>query len=152
VKVTFTPYKVEIYHNYERIALHKRLQTPFKYTTDKEHLPAAHRFVAQLEPDRLLRMADEIHKDVKIYMGGILELDTHPEKLYKMCIGILNLAKKHGNERLINACQRAFEYGIYSYKTVKKILDKKLEKQNAVEELTESMPQHENVRGSDYYQ
>ncbi len=151
VKVTFTPYKVEIYHNYDRIALHKRWQTPFKYTTDKEHLPATHRFVAEMEPDRFLRLASEIHDDVKNYIGCILEFDTHPEQLFKMCTGILNLAKKYGNERLTKACQRAFDFGIYNYKTVKKILENRLEKHEADEELTESMPQHDNIRGSDYY-
>jgi hypothetical protein len=152
VKVTFTPYKVEIFYNYERIALHKRWHTQFKYTTDKEHLPPEHRFVAELQPDRLLRLASEIHPDVKIYVGSILEFEAHPEQLYKMCIGILNLAKKYGNERLISACQRALDFGIYNYKTVKKILENRLEKQQIDKELTESMPQHDNIRGSDYYQ
>jgi hypothetical protein len=69
-----------------------------------------------------------------------------------MCIGILNLAKKYGNERLISACQRALDFGIYNYKTVKKILENRLEKQQVDKELTESMPQHDNIRGSDYYQ
>lgn len=151
VKVTFTPYKVEIYHNYDRIALHKRWQTPFKYTTDKEHLPPSHRFVAELHPDRLLRQASEIHNDVKIFIGSILEFDAHPEQLYKMCTGVLNLAKKYGNERLIRACQRAHDFGIYDYRTVKKILENRLEKQETNEELPESMPPHDNIRGSDYY-
>jgi transposase len=150
VKVTFTPYKVEIFYNYERIALHKRWQTPYKYTTDKEHLPAAHRFVAEMEPDKLIRQADEIHYDVKVFITCILEQKAHSEQLFKMCTGILNLAKKYGNERLAKACERAYDFGVFNYKTLRKILENGLEKQTEDHDL-ESMPQHENIRGSDYY-
>ena len=86
VKVMFTNYKVEVFDNYQLIAIHKRLQRPFKYTTDKEHLPPAHRFVADLEPDKLLTMADEIHKDVKLYIAKILDIKQHPEYLAESTI------------------------------------------------------------------
>jgi transposase len=153
VKITFTAYKVEIYFNYERIAIHKRWQTPYKYTTDMEHLPANHRFVAELEPDKLLRMADEIHKDVKFYISCVLESNSkaHHEQLYKMCTGIIGLAKKYGNERLAKACQRAQDFGVFTYRIVKKILENGLDAQNVDEELTGAMPMHNNIRGNDYY-
>lgn len=152
VKLLFTNYNVEVYYNYERIAIHKRLQSPFKYTTDKEHLPAAHRFVAELEPDRILSMADDIHKDVKLYVAKILGMKQHPDHLNKVCIGVLNLSKKYGNERLIKACQRSLNFGIYNYRTIKKILENGLEV-NEDEDCIEKvdMPAHDNIRGSDYY-
>jgi hypothetical protein len=153
VKLMFTNYKVEIYFNYERVAIHKRLQSPFKYTTDKEHLPAAHRFVAELEPDKLLVAANGIHKDVRFYMTKILAQKQHPEKLQKVCLGILNLAKKYGNERLIRACQRGFSFDIYNYGTIKKILNSGLDVYDDDDETSPgtAMPQHDNIRGSEYY-
>lgn len=150
VKLMYSRYNVEIFHNYERIALHKRLQSPYKYTTDNEHLPANHKFVIELESDRILKQAEEIHKDVRVYMTRILGKKQYHEQSYKSCIGILNLAKKVGNERLIKACQRALEYGIYNYRTIKKILENRLEQQEEIiEDL--AMPQHDNIRGNDYY-
>ena len=152
VKIMFTSYNVEVFDNYRLIAIHKRLQSPFKYTTDKEHLPAAHRFVAELEPDKFLAMADEIHKDVKIYLTKILDIKQHPEYLYKICMGVLNLSKKYGNERLTKACQRSLVFGIYNYRIVKKILESGLdiyEDEDCIEKF--EMPQHDNIRGSDYY-
>lgn len=153
VKLMFTNYKVEIYFNYERIALHKRLQSPFKYTTDKEHLPPAHRFVAELEPDKLLAAAADIHKDVRLYLMKILAQKQHTEQLQKVCLGILNLAKKYGNERLIRACQRGLSFGVYNYGTIKKILNGGLDIYEEDDEVSPvaDMPQHDNIRGSDYY-
>lgn len=152
VKLMFTNYTVEIFHNYERIAIHKRLQSPFKYTTDKEHLPPAHRFVAELESDKLLTKADEIHKDVKLCVMKVLEMKQHPEKSYKICLGILNLSKKFGDLRLIRACQRALSFGIYNYKTIKKILENGLDVNEEDDDCIEAeMPQHDNIRGSEYY-
>ena len=151
VKVIFSRYNVEVFYNYERIALHKRTQSPYKYTTDKEHLPAAHRFVSELTPNRLLTLAEEIHKDVKLYISKILSKKQHHEQSYKICLGVLSFAKKVGNERLAKACRRALEYGIYNYRTIKKILEKGLDMQNddEIEEL--KMPQHDNIRGKNYY-
>jgi transposase len=153
VKLMFTRYTVEIFYEYERIAIHKRWQRPFKYTTDKEHLPAAHRFVAELESDKILSAADSIHKDVRLYVLKILSLKNHHvEQLYKVSMGVLNLSKKYGNERLIKACQRALSFDVHNYRTIKKILENGLDK-NDEEELVEEldMPQHNNIRGSDYY-
>jgi len=152
VKIMFTNYNVEVFYNYERIAIHKRLQSPYKYSTDIEHLPPTHRFVAELEPEKLLSIADEIHNDVKIYITKILELKHHPEYLYKVCMGVLNLSKKYGTERLTKACQRSLVFGVYNYRIIKKILESGLEIYEDEQEDTEKqMPLHDNIRGSDYY-
>jgi hypothetical protein len=152
VKVMFSRYTVEIFYNYERIAIHKRWKRPYKYTTDKEHLPATHRFIAELEPDRLLQQADEIHKDVKIYLSKIMDKTQHPDQANKICLGILSFSKKVGNDRLAKACQRALDYGIYNYRTIKRILENGLDKQEEDSDVQEiKMPEHDNIRGGDYY-
>lgn len=151
VKLVYTRYNVEIFYEYERIALHKRkFLNPFQYTTDIEHLLPAHRFINELTPERLLLQAEEIHKDVQLYISKILHQRNHDEQAIKICLGVLSFAKKVGNERLIKACQRSLEYGIYKYSTIKKILEKGLDKQE--ENLSEpEIPPHENIRGSNYY-
>ena len=152
VKVMFSRYLVEVFYNYERIAIHKRWKRPYKYTTDKEHLPANHRFMAELEPDRLLQQADEIHKDVKIYLAKIMDKTQHPDQANKICLGILSFSKKVGSERLAKACQRALDYGIFNYRTIKRILENGLDKQEDDSEVEElKMPEHDNIRGGDYY-
>lgn len=151
VKVMYSRYNVEIYYNYERIAVHKRLQSAYKYTTDPEHLPVAHRFVYELTTDKLLSQADEIHKDVRFYISKIIGKKQHQEQAQKICLGVLSLGPRYGNDRLTRACQRALDYGIYNYRTVKRILENGLEKyDDVIDDI--KMPEHENIRGRDYYQ
>lgn len=152
VKLMYSRHSVEIFYRYERIALHKRLKSTYQYTTDKEHLASSHRFVSDWNPEKFIGWAASIHEDVKLYIIKILDRKQHPEQAYKSCVGILSFAKKVGDERLIKACQRALNYGIYNYKTIQKILENKLDAQpqEPVEQL--QMPLHENIRGEGYYQ
>ncbi len=150
VKILFSRYNVEIFYNYERIALHKREHSPYKYTTDKEHLHHAHRSMSEMGPNRFLKQAGEIHPDVKLYISKILENRKYPEQAYRICIGVLSFSRKVGDERLIKACKRALDYKIYNYRTIKTILEKGLDGQDdEFEQL--KMPEHNNIRGKDYY-
>ena len=153
VKLLYSRHTVEIYYNYERIALHNRLKGPYQYTTDKEHLASTHRFVSEWTPERFTSWAAGIHEDVKLYILKVLGRKQHPEQAYKACMGILGFAKKVGNERLIRACQRALGYGAYNYKTIQNILDRELELDAAPDETDQlKMPFHDNIRGEGYYQ
>jgi transposase len=153
VKLLYSRHTVEIYYNYERIALHRRSKSPYQYTTEKEHLASTHRFVSEWTPDRFAEWAGSIHEDVRLYVLKVLDRKQHPEQAYKSCMGILGFAKKVGHERLIKACQRALGYGAYNYKTIQKILDLQLDQKDAPDETDQlSMPQHDNIRGGQYYQ
>ncbi|WP_227990569.1 IS21 family transposase [Flavisolibacter ginsenosidimutans] len=153
VKLLFSRHSVEIYYNYERIALHTRARLAYHYTTDKEHLASAHRFVAEWTPQKFISWAEAIHEDVKLYILKVLQRKQHPEQAYKSCVGILSFAKKIEKERLIKACQRALGYGAYNYKTIQTILEKELDKKDPSPETEQlSMPLHDNIRGEHYYQ
>jgi hypothetical protein len=65
-------------------------------------------------------------------------------------MGILSLTKKVGKERLVKACGKSLEYGIYNYMMVQNILDRGLD-QMEEEQQEESIPSHKNIRGSNYY-
>jgi transposase len=152
VKLMYSRSVVEIFYHYERIAIHKRLKSPYNYTTDKDHLASAHRFVSDWTPERFLSWASGIHEDVHLYILKILDRKQHPEQAYKSCVGILSFAKKVGNERLTKACQRALGYGIYNYKTIQTILEKGMDKYDEKEDNENlQMPQHDNIRGEHYY-
>lgn len=153
VKLLYSGATVEIFYNYERIAVHKRLKSPYNYTTDKEHLASTHRYVSEWTPERFLSWAEDIHEDVKLYILQVLNRKQHPEQAYKSCVGILGFARKVGNERLINACRRALGYGLYNYKTIQSILDRGLDAYDPMQDGEQlEMPLHENIRGEDYYQ
>ncbi len=153
VKLLFSGTLVEIYYRYERIALHQRVKSPYNYSTDKEHLASTHRFLTEWTPDKFVEWASSIHDDVRLYILKILDRKQHPEQAYRSCIGILSFAKKAGEQRLISACQRALSYGIYNYKIIQMILEKKMDQYEDslfADELP--MPNHDNIRGEEYYQ
>lgn len=153
VKLMYSRSVVEIFYHYERIAQHQRLKSPYNYTTDKEHLASAHRFVTDWTPERFLSWAGKIHEDVQLYILKILDRKQHPEQAYKSCVGILSFSKKVGDERLIKACQRALGYGIYNYKTIQSILEKGMDLYDEGDEKGQlQMPIHDNIRGENYYQ
>ncbi len=153
VKLMYSRNTVEVFYHYERIAIHPRTKSPYNYTTEKDHMASAHRFVSDWTPERFLSWAAGIHEDVNLYILKILDRKQHPEQAYKSCVGILSFAKKVGNERLIKACQRALGYGIYNYKTIQTILERGMDTLDETEETKPmEMPLHENIRGEEYYQ
>jgi hypothetical protein len=66
-------------------------------------------------------------------------------------MGILNLVKEYGPDRLDKACERALYFGFYSYKRIKNILDRGLEKDTLTEQTELFITPHKNLRGSEYY-
>ena len=66
-------------------------------------------------------------------------------------MGVLSLVKKVGEERLINACKRAIEYNMYSYKTVQNILERGLDQMDKENQYEQALPEHDNIRGKNYY-
>ena len=152
VKLLYSRHSVEVYYNYERIAVHRRIKSAWQYSTDKAHLASTHRFVSEWTPERFTTWAESIHEDVKLYILKVLDRKQHPEQAYKSCMGILGFGKKVGHERLIKACQRALGYGAYNYKTIQKILEKELDLKDAPDETDQlKMPFHDNIRGEEYY-
>ena len=151
VKLLYSAGQVEVYYKYNRIAVHPRVCKPYSYSTITEHLASSHKFITEWTPQRFINWAESIDDDVKAFIVHILERKQHPEQAYKSCMGVLSLAKKVGEDRLINACKRAIEYNLYNYKTVLNILERGLDQyDNSV--LTEhALPEHGNIRGKNNY-
>jgi hypothetical protein len=62
------------------------------------------------------------------------------------------MARKVGNERLINACRRALHFGVYGFYQIDAILQKKLDQVKVEEQEEGVIKMHHNIRGSNYYQ
>jgi transposase len=151
VKLLYSNSQVEVFYKYNRIALHQRVKNPFSYTTNSEHLASTHKFITEWTPQRFINWAESIDENVKEYIIRILEKKQHPEQAYKSCMGVLSFVKKVGRERLRNACKRAIEYNMYNYKTVQTILEKGLDQIDDENLFDQSIPEHNNIRGKEYY-
>ena len=114
-------------------------------------MPASHQFYSDWSPQRFIHWASKMGLSVQRMIEKVLEIKQHPEQGYKVCLGILNLSKKVGNERLNRACEIALGYGFASLKHVQHILDKKLDQKEQEDFLFPLLPTHENIRGANYY-
>ena len=81
----------------------------------------------------------------------IIDSRNHPEQAYKSCLGILAYEKKVGKNRLVNACRRALDYKIYNFKTIQNILENNLDKMDYEREQELELPEHNNIRGENYF-
>lgn len=76
-----------------------------------------------------------------------------PEQGFRSCLGIFNLAKKYGNDRVDAACKRALTIKSISYRSIRSILETRLDHAPLPITVTKApLPmEHENLRGSSYY-
>jgi transposase len=150
VKLVYSATYVSVYLGGERIAYHLRDRTPYKYTTVKDHLPSSHQFVSEWNPGKFIEWAGRIHSDVESYIRKVLDNKSYPEQTYRSCVGILSFEKKAGKDRLIAACKRASDFGVYNYKVISQIIGNRLDRLETKEKQI-TMPLHENIRGANYY-
>jgi transposase len=152
VKLFYNQVDVEIYYQYEKIATHMRDPRPFRYSTTPEHLASSHRFITEWTPENFIERAEKVGTSTRVYIQKVLDQPQHAEQAYRSCQGILSLVKRVGNERLNNACKRADYFGEYSYKTVKTIIERKLDFTDLnSDDKIKPLPPHDNIRGKRYY-
>jgi hypothetical protein len=151
VKLSYNTDKVDIYWEHELIASHRRDRAAHAYTTNPDHQPARHRFVSEWTPENFLAQARAIDEDVEHYVAKILESRGHPEQAYKCCAGIMALARKVGHERISSACRFAASLGVYGYMNLEDILNRRLDQLETQGEDEGEIPEHDNIRGKDYY-
>ena len=153
VKIIFSPTQVEIYYEYNLVASHKRVKSPYNYSTIEEHLASAHKFLSDWTPDKFIAWAESIGEETKMLIINILNKKQHPEQAYKSCVGVLSLGKKVGYQRLNNACKRAITFNSYNYMAIQSILERGLDQIEDEGPSTQlKMPLHDNIRGKDYYE
>ncbi len=151
VKLLYTKSTLEVYYKYNRIATHPRHYKPYVYTTNPQHMASTHHFVADWSASRFFDWAATIDPCVAELIMKIIDSRNHPEQAYKSCLGILSFEKKVGKQRLINACKRALDYKIYSFKAIQNILEKNLDRIDSEPETDLELPLHENIRGKNYF-
>jgi transposase len=152
VDVRITVRTVECFFKERRIASHLRSWRTGHHTTVKEHMPPAHRYLADWTPERMTRWAAKTGEATALLIARVMASRRHPQQGYRTCLGILRLAETHGEERLEAAARRALAIGAKTYKSVVSILQNGLESRPlpGVEE-TDPVITHDNIRGADYY-
>lgn len=147
-----TAMTVEVLHDGKRVASHARSYKRGHYSTDPGHRPAAHQRHLEWTPSRLVRWAESVGPQTARRVGTILEQRSHPEQGFRSCLGIMRLGKRYTPERLEAAATRAVTIGAFSYRSVKSILEKRLDRAPAAPAAAPPpVVEHPNLRGSTYY-
>jgi len=152
--VRVTASVVEVFRKGERVAAHGRSGIPHKHTTLKEHMPPDHRKYVEWTPSRIIQWAGQTGPATAQLVEKILASRTYPEQGYRSCLEILRLGKNYGRDRLEAAALRALQFNTYSFKSVRSILARGLDRQtnaNPTSTHKNGLPFHDNVRGRNYY-
>jgi transposase len=154
LKIKYSTKTLSVYDDTEVVAVHDRFNGKgHKYITVQEHLASQHQYLSEWNPQKFMAIATAIDEVVANYIAKILSREMYPEQSYKSCSGVLNFAKRVGNQRLINACKRADSYSLYNYGIIDQILRSKADFIAFEDDIPHpSMPSHDNIRGQDYYE
>jgi len=144
---------VELLLRGNRVAAHALSSKRGGFTTVDGHMPAAHRAHRDWSPARLIDWGSRIGVSTGEVVTRILKAHKHPEHGYRACLGLLNLAKRYGNDRLEAACQLALSLGSHRYQHVREVLANNRDRLAPSAETADwTSPAHANLRGPGYYQ
>ena len=154
VEVRSTPATVEIFHRGKRVASHLRSRERNKSICHNEHRPKSHQAHLEWPPSRMIEWAAKAGRYTAQLVSRILESKPHPEMGYRACLGIIRLAAKYSPERMEHAAERALVTGAVSYQSIKSILRNGLDSQPRALPAPPARlsPDHENLRGPQYFQ
>ena len=147
----FTASTVEIFKKGERIASHPRSLLRGRHTTTDAHLAPAHQKVAGWNRQRFLDWAAKIGPHAEAAIDHLLRSRAHPQQGYRAALGILRLAKTYSNERLEEACSRAFQIQSITYRSIDSILKNGLDRKPKTAPQASLPFDHANVRGAEYF-
>lgn len=151
VTLRVTASMVEIFHKRERVASHERSRVEGGTTTDKAHQPDNHRAWGEQTPERYRSWASGIGPNALELINAQFE-GRHPALAMRACSSLHGLAKTHGTQRFEDACREALRIKSPVCKSVRSILQNRLERRGQeATDTTSALPAHSNVRGPDYY-
>lgn len=153
--IHYTKSVVEVYYNHLRIALHWRNPSKGVYITNKDHLSSTHKYYSDWSPEFFKNKATPHGNHVAACVEQIIAGVDYPEIGYKRAMGVIQLHKSYGSQRLDNACKRALQADAVSYKRIRNILKNNLDQNSLffqdLEQETSHIPKHDNIRGASNY-
>lgn len=154
VEARVTLKTVEIIHNNQRIATHTRSSVIGGHTTHDAHRPRSHRAYARQTMEYFQQWAATIGTNTLAVVDAQFEGKLqHSTSGYRACNQLRLLAQHYGKQRFELACQCAVEIQSLTVKSIRSILQCKLDLKVQDNYPTQAqLPLHHNVRGAKYYQ
>jgi transposase len=154
VDVAYCDRSVVISIAQEVIAHHPRVLQPYEDSTIKEHMPKQHEYqYEKWNPRRILSWANAIGVNATALVQRIIDSRTHQVRGYKSCMAILSFSKTYGTNELEMVCTVANELNIYKVASIESMLKTKRYRLHHIFQSAnnESLNNHTNIRGSQYY-
>jgi transposase len=151
LKVVYTRSMVRIFYHFNQIAVHHRNYTKGTYTTDKTHLCSTHQHYLDRSPEYYIDRAEKVSEPLAQLITLVFSQNRYPEQLYRSCDGLFSLQRTTPAETFGKACQIAIENKNYSYGFVQNLIKNKMTAhENRLPD--KPLPEHENIRGKEYYE
>ncbi len=154
VVLHYTDRVVEIYHNHERIASHRRIRVKAGYTSKANHLASHHQKYLGWKPEIFIDKAAEIGPHTRNYVERLFSQSGYIEAKYKSAMGIVQLQRHYPPERIEAAARLAKLHPHSSYQRLRELLAKGLDQHpDLFDHLMDrpDIPAHDNIRGPHYY-
>jgi transposase len=147
-------HSVILYHKGQIVACHARSHRKGQHTTCAEHMPEQHRALLDWTPERLRSWAQSIGPYTLNWINDCLTNKDHPAQAIRPCLALLGQSKTYGKDRLEAACKRGHLTGAKRLQHIRQILKNGMDKQSPAPQQPDmlSQVQHDNLRGSRYYQ
>jgi transposase len=143
---------VEIFCGRGRVASHVRSEVVGGKSTDRAHMPEHHLAWADHTPERYLQWALGTGAQALAVTERLLGDARHPAAALNACATLQKLSRTYGRERFLAACGKALEIQSPTVKSIRSILQNKLEGRIDGNAPRQRVSSHENVRGASYYQ
>ena len=153
-KALYDAETIEVWIGGNRVCTHQRSYKD-GYVTEPSHMPENHRAYANSRERNAayyIRMAGHIGPQTAEVIGVILKSKPFVQQSYKACDGILNMARKYGNDKLESVCARIVPKAAANYKMVKNMVEHNMEQRfDEIGPDQSYIPENENVRGAEAY-
>lgn len=141
IDVWYSSNLVACYYNGKCVATHVRSFIEMDKTTNTDHMPINHQAYAKINVDELKKSAREVGVATELIVENIFSTSPHLAIACKRVNGFLKLVNKYGKNQLEEMCNYAINIGVYDYKNIQILLERKIN----------PVVQHSNIRGSSYY-
>jgi len=153
IHVRMSTNTVEVFCNGGRVASHVRSAQVGGTTTDPAHMPRSHREHAGTNLEVARSWAKTTGPATSQLFEKIWQKHNQAPSALGAFRGIYRLGLKYGLNRIEGAAARAVAFGSCTYTSMKRILSCGLDQQQLNNEKgsTQKLPNHENIRGSQFY-
>lgn len=141
--------------NNRLICTHKRSYKDFpRYVTDDSHMRPEHLYYKEVnEKDGAYyrRWASVYGPGMSEFIDRLLKHPKHEEQAYNSCAGILHAVKDLPGGVAEEAAKECIRMNACRYGTFKQVLKRLATTSVPIGSTDSLLPQHENIRGKDYY-